>query len=291
MPSTDSELRAELATALNRLDERLALLDTRLAAERRYPVWVWQTDPAQARTQARAVIRAVDYIDGQEPKAARICPGLIGASAGTLAAARAVNQAKQELETVLAAMRGRVLLIANPDGPGDLRVDLVKHALAVMKRPRFHHKQATRQLVVLDRPPDSVRYIWARCAKIRRRSRQAVEAELRRRLQDEVSPRLLDDLERVQALPPGEDLAEVRPPHVHPRANITLEGEEGTVRLQRRAVLPILYPAAPGERLPCYRPLPDQPPEPGQNKPRADIAVARERYLETMPVHRYRTVP
>lgn len=290
MYALNSELQVALADALSTLVARLDTLDRRLIAEAGYPQWVWQA-PGRlpARDQARAVLRAIEYIDHQDPHETRICPALLGASAETLKAARAVNVAKIELEAALRAIDPVVVMRRDPQTGIETPERLLKVALAEMGCKRLHRRQALRKIVVLDQHPNKVSYTWAQLPKIERTDREAVHAQLQRMFEEGgATLRLVEDLERIDALPAGTPLALVRPPHIHPRANLVYGVRGHASREQCRAVLPILYPAAHDEALPTIRALPDDPPIEPTRARRKTVRVIDAPYLSTLPVHRYR---
>ena len=290
MYALNSELRVALVDALSMLAARLDALDRRLIAEVEYPRWVWQAPgKLPAHDQVRAVLRAIEYIDHQDPHETRICPALLGASDETLKAARAVNAAKIELEAALRAIDPVVVTRHDTRTGVETTQRLLKVALAEMGYKRFHRRQALRKIVVLNARPARVSYTWAQLPKIERTDREAVRIQLQRMLEEGgATLRLVEDLERVDALPAGTPLALVRPPHIHPRANLVYGVRGHATRDQCRAVLPILYPAAPGEALPTIRALPDDPPIELTRARRKTARVIESPYLSTLPVHRYR---
>ena len=235
--SNESELQADLADAVNTLDKALAVLDARLRAESGYAQWVWGQEqqyqdkkrtPQQrynnARDKARAVIRTIDYVDGQTKRETRICPALLGASKNTLAAARSVNQAKAEVEAALAPMRDVMVLDKNMETGNLVKVSLQKVALRMLKHPRFHFQQATRQLVVLDLAPESATFVWTVCPRISSITKEQVVKRIESKLRHDIqNPALLADLKKAKQLKDDERLAVVRPPHIHPRVNLVFK--------------------------------------------------------------------
>lgn len=295
MSSIHSEIRTDFANALKELEVRLDILDARLRAESGYPQWVWKVEGRlPARDQARAIIRATDFIDGQDPHETRICPALLGASYETLAAARAVNQAKMKLDAALRAIDELTEIRIDEHTGEEAKLPLLKVALASLKRPRFHRRQALRKLVVLDRVPDKVSYTWARLNKVERTSRDELLERLEKWIEDQgFSPDRRHDLDVLRSFTRNEALAEVRPPHIHPRANIVTPGEDGVERAQVRAVLPILYPAEQGDRVPLFRALPTEVPT-GDKRvrgrprdPKGKPRVGTTPILKSLPVYRY----
>lgn len=295
MPTYEStkntKLRAILTTTIHQLESLLANLDLALRDEEGYPLWVWhENDRHNARLQVRRIITAIDYGDGQDSASTRICPALIGVSAATLEIARKVNEAKASLHQALKNMDG--LKIEEQDrktGDCILR-PLIKIALASLGHARLHRRQATRKLVILEHAPESVSFIWSRLPKIESISIEEAQHRLEARLEKVRGNSLSieEDLRRLNQIDSAERLAIVNPPHLHPRANIAWVMEEGTTqRGQKRAVLPIFYPATRYERLPRLRPLPEDPPSPGSRLRRNDATVETTPFLLSIRAHRY----
>lgn len=295
MSSTHSEIRIDFANALKELEARLTILDARLQAESGYPQWIWKVEGRMpARDQARAVIRATDYIDGQDPHETRICPALLGVSHETLAAARAVNQAKMKLDAALRAIDALTESVIDEITGVETKQPLLKAALASLKRARFHRRQALRKLVVLDRAPEKVSYTWARLNKVERTTRDELVGRLEQWMEEQgFSQDRQHDLGVLKSLTRNEPLAEVRPPHIHPRANIVTRCEDHVERTQVRAVLPLLYPAEPGDRIPLHRALPPEAPSGDKRRrgrpqnPESKPRVSTTRILKSLPVYRY----
>lgn len=284
------ELRVDLANAIHALEHALGALTEALGEETRYPIWGWRTeDPAEARRNAIAMLRAIDYRPDQPSGETRIYPALLGVRPTTLALAHQVNEAKRELADAFKAMQGIRITV-----DGEVR-DLTRHALSYLGRLHLHYQQATRQIVVCDTAPYRVGFTWlVASAYVRRTSREALLEQLQRRAGEggDCDPGILADIERLRALPKGEPLARYRRPLPHPRVNIAWRDEKGQfTRKLRPAVLPILYPAGPGEPLPLLRPLADRVPDGPQRAPRrprpGERRVAPERFLITEPIHRY----
>jgi len=288
-------LRIELAEALDALEQTIDALCTGIRAETDYPTWGWRDeDPQAARLEASTMIRAIDYEPGQAANETRIYPALLGASAETCERAHSVNHAKIRLKQALDAMKDMTIEI---DGE---EKDLLRHALSFLGHLHLHYIQATRRIQVLEQKPYRVGYTWLTgSARIERTSRELELRKIRHNLERAggLDAGLEEDLQRLLALPPGEPLARRRRALPHPRVNLvfktrTENGEADTRRIPKPAVLPIIYPAQPGEPLPkMRRPLAPEPPTPGKprRKPRRikGVRVDNERYLITVPVHRY----
>ncbi|ADE16181.1 conserved hypothetical protein [Nitrosococcus halophilus Nc 4] len=286
-----SQLRAVLATAMNRLESHLRILDQSLREEEGYPLWVWhEKDPNKSRIQLRQIVTAIDYQDGQDPVSTRICPALVGVSATTLKTVHHVNETKVALQQALKNMDG--IKIEEQDQETGISVlrPLIKIALASLGHARLHRRQATRKLVILEQIPESVSFVWSRLPKIESIDITEARHRLEARLEKAQGNSLLieEDLRRLGQCDPNERLAIVNPPHIHPRANIAWSTEEGiTRRAQKRAVLPIFYPASRYDNLPRLRPLPEEPPPTGLRLRRNDATIETTPFLLTIRGHRY----
>lgn len=295
MSSSNSQLRADLGNALQRLEAALRVLDERLAAEQHYPLWVGLelheepkdatqrqamraelSDQEQAlaalsprrrahrdREAAREMLRAIDYLPDQHPQSTRRLPALIGASRQTLAAANTVNVAKAEVIAALAAMKGIEVQVRDPE-TGTLHPRaLAKDALKRFGHEHLHYKQTERKIETLDCPHlHLVSFFWGATPQTRRYTVQQIRDKLQGRIDkaaDAEPPRELpneqDDLVRLEPMAPHEPLAEVRPTLYVPRANVVCLIEDAEQRYLVRAVQPILYPSAPHAALPPLVPL------------------------------------
>lgn len=289
----NSELRAALAAAIHQLETLLANLDLSLRDEEGYPLWAWHESNQQAaRLQVRRTIISIDYLDGQNSTSTRTCPALIGVSVATLEMISKVNKAKTSLQQALKNMDG-IKVEERDQKTGDrILRPLIKIALASLGHARLHRRQATRKLVILEQAPESVSFIWSRLPKIESIDIEEARHLLESRLEKTQGNSLLieEDLRRLNQIDSAERLAIVNPPHLHPRANIVWLMEEGiTRRGQKRAVLPIFYPATRYESLPRLRPLPEEPPSPGLRLRRNDATVETTPFLLSIRAHRYTT--
>lgn len=293
MPSIDSQQQAELARALARFEERLEYLLTRLRAERRYSAWAWQQgEGAGARAAILDILRATDYVDSQDPNDSRIQPGLVCASPDTLAAAAALNQAKAELDAAYQVLSKKHIRFVDPFTGTRRTVTQARYAMIEIGRGRFHYRQSVRRIVICRSRPQQLTFSWARAStRVRSLDRERILDMLRKRAEDGATQHLIDDIERIAALPAGEPLALVQRAYPNPRVHIR-HGEDARQRLVP-AVLPVFVPGAEGEPLPSFTPLPttwqDRPIVRRRN--RSGTRVDPEPFLSTLPVHRYLSNP
>jgi hypothetical protein len=307
---TNPTLRASLGTTLKSLQSSLSLFTTYLEEESP-AAWLWQKPRAPVDAQAPPppdlsrdhtleligeALKAIKYTDDQAAHESHIAPGLIVVPEEGLALADEVNRHKRALASVLRAMQGRTEIgVIDPTtgerGPRPLR----EVALESFFFRRLHHWQATRELVVL-RPsgatsvgtPDYVSFSWATCRDVRRTYREELIEQLKesRSAADETS-RYDRDIAILTNLEMKEPLAQVRPGHTTPKANIAWpEGPDGTsLRQIKPAVLPLVRF---GTHLPSrFRKLPAAPTPKHLRLARVDTEIEPTPLLETLPVYRY----
>ncbi|BAW80403.1 DNA replication terminus site-binding family protein [Candidatus Nitrosoglobus terrae] len=283
-------LRVTLANTLRRLEHQLNILDKYLKEEDYYPLWVWhENDPSRARIQVRQIVTAIDYCDGQDPVSTRICPALVGVGTTTLTLIQQINETKAALHQALKNMDGIKIEEWTTHNTYSLK-PLIKITLASLGHARLHRRQAIRKFVTLEDTPESVSFIWSRLPKIESIDIKEAYQRLETRLEKGSGSALLieEDLRRLSQLNPNDRLAIIAPPHIHPRANIAWFTEEGTTRrAQKRAVIPIFYPATRYDSLPRLRPLPDDPQLQGLRLRRNDATIETTPYLLTIRAHRY----
>jgi len=306
--TTNSSLRAELGTALERLQSSLTTFTRYLRSEAR-DAWAWQRPrgPANALTPHLPEISReltlellsqsledLKYTDGQDPHESRIAPGIIVVPEEGIALAEEVNRSKRSLAAVLRAMQGRT-----EDGVIDQRTGergprpLREVALEAFYFRRLHHWQATRELVVLRMSatfigtPEYVGFSWATCREVRRTSRETLIQQLREGRSAVDNPDRYDrDISLLSKLEPNEPLAIVRPGHTTPKANIAWPASDGkAARYIKPAVLPLVMF---GERLPArLRKLPPAPTPRHFRLARVDTEIEPNALIETLPAHRY----
>ena len=305
MKHSNSELRAELGTTLNSLQDALRDLANHLREEVR-DVWFWQApgpSSANATTKApqdlsrnealkriAAGIQAIKYVGDQDAHESRIYPGIVAVSAAGVALADAVNRHKTTLARVLRDMEGRIEVGTLDPGTGERgERPLREVALEAFYFRRLQHWQATRRLEVLRETPkimgtlEYVGFMWATSREVRRTTREALINEIK------TNERLLneDDLEVLTRLPAHEPLALVRPGHTSPKANIRWVSRNGAPPTSkvRIAVLPLIML---GDQLPDrLRKLPPAPSPKHSRAPRTDIEIEPTPLLRTLPVFRY----
>ena len=283
-------------TLLNRFEQMLAQLDAFCTAVRHddaLAVWVSRTEEELSqdqdmRTKAIQLYRALWYQDSQDGRATLTCPGIVGASAATLAAAQACHAAKAQFKAAVLALKP-LDRVQTRDAMADLhrRWESVATAMRRMGATRLNLKQAYRQAPLLESRPLKIGFTWSRQGRVIQRTSVAVA---RRLLEQRVTtPAIEQELRQLATLPPEEILARVRGVCPHLRANIVFPPNAAgdTVRRLIQAPLPILTPLRPGEPLPDFVAVAPFPPLQPRLR-RADVRIEDEPFLPSIHVHRYR---
>lgn len=294
MPDSSSAILR--VTLLESFEALLAGLDEFCTAVRHdatLPAWVSRTetellDNLDMRSKAIELYRALWYEDHQDGRETLTCPGLVGASPGTMAAAHACNSAKDSFKAAVLALRSleRTEVTA---AMADLhrREESVASAMRRMGAARLNLKQAYRHIPLLDQRPLKVGFTWSKQGRVIQRT---YVAEARRLLEQRVeTPQIHQELQRLAKIPGDEILARVRSVCPHLRANIVFPAPEGSGVLRRlmQTPLPILIPLQRGQSLPEFVPVaPDLLTNPRLR--RADVRIEDEPFLPVIRIHRYR---
>jgi hypothetical protein len=292
MTSNLSLLRVDLLESFKQMLATLAEFSTHLREDVRLPAWVSHTDPEvrsnlDMRLKAVQLFQTLWYEDGQDGRETLTCPGIIGASPETLAAAANCNAAKHTFKDVVQKLKR----VARPDAVSLMlevqgRDDLVNESMRRIGAARLNLKQAYRRIPVLERCPAKIGFTWSQQGRAIQRTSVA---EARQLLQHRCeSPQVQADLERLANLQDTEILARVRSVCPHLRANLVFEtGSDKVERRLMQAPLPILVPLQPGEQLPEFVPI---SPEPTGNLrlQRSDVRIEEAVFLPSIRAHRYR---
>lgn len=282
-------------TLLESFERLLSSLNDFCACLRRdaaLPAWVSRTeqeiqDGWDVRGKAVELYQALWYEDGQDGRETLTCPGVIGASAATLAAAETCNAAKDAFKTAALALKALPGALART-----VFMDLHKRheeVAAAMQRigaARLNLKQAYRRIPLLDRRPEKIGFTWSKQGRAIQRTTLVEARRLLERRRE--TPQVLLDLQRLSALPSHELLARARSVCPHLRANIVFTTPDG--QAQRRlmqAPLPILVPLQAGERLPEFVPIPPEPMG-SLRLQRSDVRIEEDVFLPSIRAYRYR---
>ena len=294
MPNSSSAmLRVTLLESFEALLARLDEFCTAVRHDAALPAWVSRTDAElldrlDMRIKAIDLYRALWYEDCQDGRETQTCPGLVGASPETMAAAHVCNTAKDGFKAAVLALKSMERTEATA-AMADLhhRQEHVASAMRRMGAARLNLKQAYRHIPLIERRPLKVGFTWSKQGRVIQRTRVA---EARRLLEQRVeTPQIHQELQRLAEIPSDEMLARVRSVCPHLRANIVFAAPEGSGVLRRlmQTPLPILLPLQPGESLPEFVPVaPDLLTNPRLR--RADVRIEDEPFLPVIRIHRYR---
>jgi hypothetical protein len=272
----------------------LTLLDAccvQILNDEKLLAWVLLTEAelesrVSMRNKAVRLYSAIWYEDDQDGRETITCPGIIGASPETLAAANACNTAKDAFKMTVLALKalGRLeanLIIADLQH----RQKSVATAMRSIGAARLNLKQAYRHLPILEKRPLKIGFTWSKNGRvIQRMNRTTVKQLLEQRV---VTPQIRLELQLLSELHDSETLARIRSICPHLRANIVFSGCNDVKRRLMQTPLPILVPLLPGEMLPEFVPITTEL----QIRPRmrrADIKIEDKPFLPSVRVHRYR---
>lgn len=284
-----TELLASFETLLSCLDDCCVSIrrDGALAA------WVSRTeteltDGLDMRFKAIQLYRALWYEETQDGRETLTCPGIVGASLETLAAAHACNAAKDRFKVAVLALKALDRFEANAVMT-DLhrRQEALVIAMRRMGAARLNLKQAYRHVTLLDQRPFKIGFTWSKQGRVIQRTRVAAA---RRMLEQRTeTPQIRLELQRLTEIRNDEILARVRSVCPHLRANIVFAADEssGVRRRLMQAPLPILVPLQRGENLPEFVPVAPEPPVTPRLR-RADVRIEDEPLLPSVRIHRYR---
>jgi hypothetical protein len=202
---------------------------------------------AEAREAAAAMLRSLRSLEDQDAATVRRLPGLIAASAETMALVVQVNEKKYEFEKAVAKI-------------AEGRQVRRRQMLRVVKR--INLMQCYRAIKILPERPAAVSFSWARSSgasqpmTVKKAIARVTAARLNPPMDiaDEKRWNSTVDitLERLARLPEDEVVAFRETVAPHPRANIfPVEGE----KIMRNLSLPMFYPQVEDAEIPPVTPL------------------------------------
>lgn len=285
--------RVSLLISFENLLEKLDTFCTAVRQDNLLPVWVSRTDMEimenlDMRIKAIKLYRALWYEDSQDGRETLTCPGIIGASASTLEAARACNNAKDEFKANVLTLKNFGRIETN-SAMADLhrRWETVASAMRRMGAARLNLKQAYRHIPLLEKRPLKIGFTWSKQGRVIQRTSVSTARHL---LEQRVeTPQIQLELKRLEEISSSELLARVRRVCPHLRANIVFS-EVGRAEVSRRLMqtpLPILVPSKCGEQLPEFVSVPPDPPI-NLRLRRADVKIEDEPFLASIRIYRYR---
>lgn len=226
------------------------------------------------------IVRAIDYVDGQDPRTTRKLVGVISLPREGLAAALEINALRERVAKAWKAVADDELAVVDEATGQGAYISLRKDVLRRGGRARLNQRQTVRRFLVFEHPLESVSFFWNASPNITATTCEELREDLARpRYQD--SPHLAADLALLSVLPPQEPFAIFT--QVKPRvcANIRWS-ENGKIKVKSnvKTSMPIFVPA-PG------LPIVKKPQPRTERKKRVDVRIQPEPYLTLIAAHRY----
>lgn len=208
------------------------------------PEQLWDVE---ARAAAGGMLMTLRDEPDQDIMTAQRLPGLVAASAQTLARIEQVNVLKK-------AFYDAVQVIHNTRA--------IRRKLLLAEVPNVNLMQCWREIKVLEARPVGVAFTWAKHSG---GTKKMTVAEAAKKIGEQARNPSFDvededafarmverTLARLAALPSSEIVAFREPVAPHPRANIFVSEDE---KFMRNVSLPLFYPQQPGAALPPVTPL------------------------------------
>lgn len=286
-------LRTQLVASFENMLHCLDMCCAHVRQDVILPAWVslaWEelSDGSDIRAKVIQLYRALWYENDQDGRETITCPGIVGASPNTLAAAQACNAAKDTFKAAVLALKALGRIETNA-AMADLhqRQETIASAMRRMGAARLNLKQVYRHIPLLEQRPLKIGFTWSKQGRVIQRTSMAAA---RRLLEQRVeTPQVRFELQRLAEIRDDEILARVRGICPHVRANIVFAenpNRHGPQRRLMQAPLPILIPLQPGECLPEFVPVASGPPVNPRLR-RADVKIEDEPLLPSIHVYRY----
>ena len=243
-----------------------------------------QTEPVSLM-QLQQQLVDVWHKDGEDGRTTAKLYGLIGVSDALLAEGVLLNEAKaafkQQVSQLMKNETGQVAEQLRH------RSDALARALNRAGLGRLHLKQCYRQIPILDRQPDSVKFTWYSSGRSIRKI--TVQDAIDRLLKLDTSrPHIQIQLDQCNRLRAHTELAQVQTQVPVVRANFVWNRQGDTPdRKARNCPLPILFPIDPSKGFPSHNTLPEQLPERTRAE-RSDGIIDPDPFLPSIRVHLYR---
>lgn len=302
MKKSNSELRAELAQAYQRILSLNGSLSECIMSEKDYPAWIHgldrhsKQDWLEARTSIVGLIHDLVYEDDSAKGGDTVqMPGVIACSEHTLEVVEQLNAAKKELQSILMVL-DKIKVEEESDTGRVVMVQLSKRALAALGLARLNRKQTCRKYITVQYPLEYAGFFWSRYVPSVRLTAQQVLDEKLKPLgienPDELSDqRLQRDYRKIRSLQSNEWLALVNTEVIHRRVNLARVESDNydhfPMRSQKLAYAPIFYLHDAEFKIPRIRPLPESVHSKDARKKRSDVLIEELPFLLTINVHRY----
>ena len=279
----------ELTSAFDELMMALRALRQAII-EQQPPHWLpltpqEQASGAQPLNILTDLITDVWYRDGQDGRETRSRHGLVMVNDELASLAAVANEAKDTFRAAVKASQDEL----EKDDFNDAIAGLGKHhgslreSLHFAGLSRVHLKQCYRHLPLLDHCPLKVGFSWyANGRSIRRISVTEAQSKLLELGEDKVHIQV--QLNKLNHLPPGQQLAQVQPLAPVVRANLVYPDTAPRPRQAMNVALPLMLP---GQILPEFNQIDTQPPEGRTRQRRGDQKVSDEPWLPSIRVHLY----
>lgn len=283
------QLKSAVAGALRDLERSLERFIAALSHQDSLASTEGSTSDRDALGRICEAYAAINYASEDESNESLVCLGVVGVSAAVIAQANDVNAAKARLREQLKVLRPHRVRVPVKDGQGGRVVKslpLVRVILRELQRSDLNLLAAYRKIPILTGRASRVVYTRALTRAVYRKSRAEIAALL------EACGRVTvpDDRQRLAKLPAHEThLALVKDRYTNIRANVWFDGldSRNRGRVMVAAELPLLYPRGRSTALPEIR-----YPDPADASRKIPITrtgkLESERFLESLPVYRYR---
>lgn len=278
-------LRPELLRAFDALEVALEHLESVFKERIPCTVLIWGDPALPPLTQALQAYQRLDYLDDPEADTCdvRVCPGVVAADHAMIAAAGAVNQAKDQLSALLTAVRTKKVGVRDTETGAIAYQPMARVCLELVGRPRISRPMLARHVHCLSSCPARVGFTWTHTRNVHRKTVEQLHSRL-----DAFAgqPGYEEDRARLAQYPNDQVLAYVEGRFTSVRANVW-EQANSRRPVQYMAMLPLLVPMEDVRQRPPLV-LPRHPfttEAAGRHRPRR---LEAEPYLQLLPVYRYR---
>lgn len=267
----------------NRIYEPLTLLNEQLANaivdHAQYPLWVYGDID---RKEIGSFISDLEYQDDDAVAGSTTyLPAAVGLPLEFCHMAVKINALRKKLVVLLKE-------VDKEDASLPKGVLLSKYILDKVQLRRLNRKATLRQFIVLDKPPQSLNFMWSKPTVTKRLTKAQAENvalwHIKQVNKSEIRDKLEYELKLILMLPDDEVVAKVYKASIRPRVNIVIDNVSIPVKT---ALMPLFYPAKSNDTLPDIAPLPELQ-APKKRLKRSDIRLEKEPYAPLLKIHRYK---
>jgi hypothetical protein len=280
-----------LKLALNNVGQHIEDVDRDLPAWFQAPSKLHMHASVSTRQQVSILLKQVEYLDDQEPREILVGAGILAASARTLEALQALNDAKKDFKTAMLKLRaakvatGDEHLSQNFEDLLPQREPGLTSTMQRMGLARIHLKQCYRTVPFFKQRPNKLAWTWANTRSIKKISIAEAELMLTKHSRDAGIER---QLKLLQGLDPNEKLAIIQELAPHLRANIVMPSADGTQRIMVKGPVPIFYLMNDNAALPDFTPPGSKRGKDKERIIRKDVKIDPEPFLPAIRAHRYK---